>query len=282
MELTHAPLTPWVPGRLPGMTPLDQADWLDRDEAFAPQMAYRDRLIAEKPEIVIAGEGAQGSDELLDLVLSALRAYGAGYEVGPDAVTRPDGVITPIDRARPFATMGRLAQEDFLLLRKPEGGEEHVLVGAVLCFPSRWSLAEKMNLPLVGIHARAPAYDDGLARRVQRLFDLLTPERPLVRANWLVHPSPELHQPKLFNSVKKLHEETGRFWLRVERQSILRLEKSGAGVFTVKTLLTPIEALTAAQREGLIVALHEQGEAMRDYHGGDAHNEAALAALRAL
>ncbi|MEX2520503.1 MAG: DUF3445 domain-containing protein [Paracoccaceae bacterium] len=282
MELARAPLSPWDPGRLPGMAPLEYPDWLDRDEAFAPQMAYRDRLIAEKPEIVLAGEGAAASDELLDLVLSTLRAHGPGYEVGPKSVTRPDGVTAPIDRGRPFATVGRLAQEDFLLLRKPEGGDEHVLVGAVLCFPSRWSLAEKMSKPLIGIHARVPAYDGGLARRVQRLFDFLTPEQPLARANWLVHPTSELHQPKLFNSAKKLHEATGRFWLRVERQSILKLKKSGACVFTVKTFVTPIEALTAVQRESLIVALEGQCDEMRDYHGGGAHDEAALAALRGL
>lgn len=282
MELPYAPLSPFMNDRLPGMTPLAWPDWLMRDEAFAPQMAYRDRLLAERSDIVLAGEGCAGADELLSLVLSTLAAHDPGYAIAPEAATRPDGVTVPIDRARPLATLGRLAQEDFLILEKPEGGAEHVLIGAVLCFPSRWSLAEKMNRPLIGIHARVPAYDEGIAPRVQRLFDALNPDRPLVRANWLVHSVSELHQPKVFGSQKKTQALTGRFWLRVERQCILKLRESGASVFSVKTIVTPIEALDETQRAGLIAALEEQEPAVRDYHGGATHTAAAVAALRAL
>jgi hypothetical protein len=117
---------------------------------------------------------------------------------------------------------------------------------------------------------------------VQRLFDVLRPGRPLWRANWLIHPTSELHQPKHYSKSEKPHEYTGKFWLRVERQSILKLPVSGCSVFSVKTIVTPIAALPAEQRAGLIRALDDQGEAMRDYHGGAPHNDAALAALRAL
>lgn len=280
MELSHAPLTPWIPGRLPGMAPLDYADWLLRDETFAPQMAYRDRLLAERPGIVLAGEGCDGADELLDLVLATLAAHDPGYAVGTQDALRPDGARVPLDRARPLATLGRLAQEDFVVLRKE--GAEHVLAGAVLIFPSRWSLAEKFGRPLVAIHERVPAYDDALAPRVQRLFDALRPERPMVRANWLVHPTPELHQPKLFDGPKKPSAISGRFWLRVERQSILKLVRSGHCVFSIRTLVTPIEALRPDQRASLADALGAQGDAMRDYHGGAEFEAAAAAALRAI
>ena len=47
MELRRAPMTPFMDERLPGMSPLTHADWLDRDEAFAAQMAYRDRLVVD-------------------------------------------------------------------------------------------------------------------------------------------------------------------------------------------------------------------------------------------
>mgnify|MGYP001378220464 CR=1 FL=1 len=279
MELSYAPLTPWIPGRLPGMSPLEPSEWLHRDAAFAPQMAYRDRLLEERGDIVLMGEGCDGAGELLDHVLATIAAHDPGYRVGAEAVTRPDGVTVPLDRARPLATLGRLVQEDLLVLHKE--GAEHVLAGAVLIFPSRWSLAEKFGRPLVGIHERVPAYDEGLAPRVQRLFDALKPGRPMVRANYLVHPTPELHQPKLFTGPKKESPVTGRYWLRVERQSILRLAESGHCVFSVKTLVTPIEALTADQRASLADALEGQEPSMRDYHGGADFQGAAVAALRA-
>lgn len=282
MELARAPLAPFMNERVPGMTPLAPGDWLDRDEAFAAQMAYRDKLVVGAADLTVKGEACAGADELLTLVLRLLGAHDDDYAIRGDAVTRPDGVTVRIDRARPFATLARLVQEDLLILSKPDGGGEHVLIGGALLFPSRWSFAEKMNRPLIGIHDRVPAYDDGLARRVQRLFDMLQADRPLVRANWLAHPSPELHQPKTYDSHKKPHDVTGRFWLRVERQSLLRLPRSGNVVFGIKTYVTPIEALTADQRAGLIHALEAQTEEMRDYHGGTAHNDAAVAALKAL
>ncbi|WP_246209712.1 heme-dependent oxidative N-demethylase family protein [Pikeienuella piscinae] len=282
MELSYAPLVPFMNERLPGMSPLRYRDWLFRDEAFGPQMAYRDRLLAAHPDVVVAGEGRRGAEELLDLVLATLAAHDAGYQIGDAIAERPDGVLIPLDRDRPFATLGRLAQEDFLILDRGGDGGEHVLVGGVLCFPSRWSLTEKMNRPLSEVHDRVPAYDSQLAARVQRLFDGLTPERPLVRANWLVHSVNELHQPGSFSSASKPQEQTGRFWLRVERQAILKLPQTGVAVFTVKTLLTPIEALHEDHRAGLIAALERQGSAMRDYHGGAAHSDAAIAALRNL
>jgi hypothetical protein len=281
MELSYAPMTPFMNERVPGMTPLDLDDWLHRDEAFAAQMAYRDRLVEETPQVVLKGEGCEGADELLSLVLRLLSATD-GYAVEEGRVTRPDGATVAVDRDAPFATLARLAQEDFLMLSKPEGAAEHVLIGGALLFPSRWSFEEKMNRPLIGIHERVPAYDDGIARRVQRLFDALQSERPLVRANWLVHPEPELHQPKLYASSKKPHVATGRFWLRVERQTLLKLPVSGNTVFSVKTFVTPVEALPDDQRLGLIAALKGQSDAVRDYHGGVAHNDAAISALEAM
>lgn len=280
MILRHAPVVPFAtPGMAhpPGMKPMALSEWLMRDEAFAPQMAYRDRLVAERRETVLAGDGTGAAGECLSLVLSLL---GEGYEVSGEAVTRPDGARVPVDRAAPLATLGRLAQEDFLILEKPDGAAQHVLTGGVLAFPSRWSLAEKMRRPLTAIHARVPGYEDALAPRVQRLFDVLRPDRPLWRANWLIHPTPELYQP-VHEAEKMDHKpaEAGRFWLRVERQALVRLPETGAVVFSVKTLVTALEDLAADQMAALIDAMDDQSPEMRAYHGGVTHHDAARARM---
>lgn len=280
--LSHAPLTPWKGARLPGMAPLDYADWLQRDEAFAPQMAYRDRLIAEHPDIVITGEGSESAGALLDFVLETLSAHDPGYELSPNEALRPDGARIRLDRGRPLATLGRLAQEDFLLLEKPAGADEHILTGGVLCFPSRWSLAEKTGRPLTAIHDYVPAYDSALAPRVQRLFTALRPEAPMQRANWLVHATGELHQPGGHDKSARPLSAGGGLWLRVERQCILKLAKIPACVFTVKTLITPAEKLTAEQGESLAAALEGQSDAVKAYHGGAAFAAEAARKLRML
>jgi len=100
-------------------------------------------------------------------------------------VTRPDGARIPIDRADPLGTLGHLVQEDLCLMERR--GAEHVLTGAVLCFPASWRLSEKVGRPMIGIHEPVREYDATLARRVQRLLDGVRTGRPLLRFNVLTY-----------------------------------------------------------------------------------------------
>lgn len=230
---TRIPYDIAAPRKLPGIQPLALDDWLIRDDAFAGQMAYRERLLAERRDVVLAmSETArEAALELLDLVLE--RAYPRAG----DRVTRPDGVSVEIDRNDPMGTLGRLVQEDFCLLQKPEGAAEHVLTAAVLCFPASWTLAEKFMRPLIRIHVPVPEYDDNIAARVQRLFDGVQPERPLWRFNRLWYDDPDLHQPRR-EADKRPHRRAAAVkFLRSERQSLLRLPKTRAVVFAIHTFV---------------------------------------------
>lgn len=98
------------------------------------------------------------------------------------------------DDANPMHLLGRLLQNDFVLMEKR--GAEHVLSAAVLCFPASWRLREKAGQPLTNIHVPVAEYDNDLARRVQRLFDGIQVGRPLWRFNQLWYDDPELFQPR--------------------------------------------------------------------------------------
>nr|WP_136635752.1 DUF3445 domain-containing protein [Pseudooceanicola onchidii] len=223
--------------RLPGVSPMDGAEWLLRDDAFAGQMALRDRLIAERREDVIGllPEGRDAAQELLALVLDRL-VQDDGYDVGDDAVTRPDGVAVMIDREDPLGTAGRLVQEDLCLMQKAEGAAEHVLTGAALCFPAGWMLAEKLGRPLIRIHKPVIDYDDDLARRVQRLFDGVRVGRPMWRFNALRYADPALFQPR-HEGVPKYGQPEDQRFIRSERQTILRLPGTDAVVFGIHTFV---------------------------------------------
>ncbi len=214
---------------LPGIQPFAMQDWLQRDDAFAGQMAERDRLLAEaRADVLALDDSAQdAAEELLDLVME--HAY-------PDAgnrAERPDGVAVPIDRADPLGTLGRLVQEDFCILQKQ--GAEHVLTGAVLCFPAKWLLREKFMRPLIGIHEPVDSYDAGIAARVQRLFDGVQPGRPLWRFNALHYDDPTLHQPQSAGDLRERPAPGDARYLRSERQCILRLPRTRAVVFSIHT-----------------------------------------------
>ncbi|MDF1854759.1 DUF3445 domain-containing protein [Pseudooceanicola sp.] len=227
---------------LPGVAPLDPGNWLLQDDAFAAQMALRARLIAERRGDVIAllPEGQAAAQELLSTVLAQL-ADARAYRVGKAEVLRPDAVTVVIDRADPLATLGHLVQEDLCLLQRPDEAAEHLLTGAVLCFPSAWTLAQKIGRPMMRIHDPVPDYDAGIGKRVQRMLDGVQAGRPLWRFNWLPTDDTALFRPMLEYSDKI--RRAGLPYLRSERQTLWRLPKSGAVVFGIHTYLVRIDDL---------------------------------------
>ena len=219
---------------LPGIQPLQRSDWLQIDEAYDQQIAERERLLSVARGVVVQlSETARpAAEELLDQVLEDL-SQRADFTVHELWVRRPDGVRVYINRGDPLGALARLVQEDLCLLQKTD--DEHVLTGAVLCFPASWSLAEKFMRPLVAIHAPVDSYDDNIARRVQRLFDGVKPERPLWRFNLLRYVDPTLHQPRSELARRNTDDNQDFKYFRSERQCVLRLPKTDAVVFSIHT-----------------------------------------------
>ena len=259
--LAHVPVAPFMAPRTaaaPGVGPLAPEDWLHSDETYQAQMAMRDALIAETPEDVIAVlPGAEAAcAELRDLVAAEVVARHGARMSGGDIV-RADGVRVGLDGDRAIAVAGRLAQEDFLVMDKPEGAAEHVLTAGVLCFPAHWTLSEKIGRPLIRIHRPVPDYERNLAPRVQRFFDAVRPEKPLWRANWHFSATPEIRTPvrEADKAIAPAAPAGERRWLRVERQTVRRLPRSGAVIFAVRTLISALDGLTPEQWRGLRAAL---------------------------
>lgn len=230
---TSLPYDISVPMALPGIRPIDPSDIWIRDEAFSAQMAERDWLIRQVRDDVIAldPQAEAAAQELLSLVLREVH----DADPGAAAVSRADGRCVLPDRADPMASLGRLVQEDLCILQKR--GREHVLTGAVLCFPASWMLAEKFNKPLLGIHRPVRSYDDGIAARVQRLFDGVQVGRPLWRWNALWYDDPTLHQPRSETARRQAPDPGRGDYLRSERQVIFRLPETRAVVFSIHTFV---------------------------------------------
>ncbi len=253
---SHLPILPWmVPAlrRLPGIQPLNPEHWLEVDDAYAAQLAEKARLIETRPaDVLRMTETARpAAEELLDRVLAHL-AGKPGFTVSPDAVTRPDGVTVTLDRKAPLQMLGRLVQEDFCLLQKQ--GKEHVLAAGLLAFPGSWTLAEKIGRPLASSHAPVQPYDAQMARRVQRLFDMIRPEQPLFRMNALLYADPALYQPKSEHDHRP--RSGARHFLRAEKQSLLRLPETEAVVFSIHTWVVPASTLTEAEHAALVAGGH--------------------------
>jgi dimethylamine monooxygenase subunit A len=247
------PFAPWMDprtSRLPGVLPLEGDDWLRVDDAYAAQMAERDRLIATVPELVSATlpQGSAAAAELYQMVLEVLTRT-SGYRVTASSVTRPDGLEVPLDVTAPLPTLGRLIQEDLCILEA--GNDGHIMTAAILCFPSGWTLAQKIGQPLIRIHRPVPPYTGDIARRVQRLFDAIRPGQVLWRANAHVHADPSLFRPHLEGEeVPRLSDAP---YLRSERQCFVRLPQTHAVVFSIHTYLLRRTDLTPDQQATLAV-----------------------------
>jgi dimethylamine monooxygenase subunit A len=250
------PLFPWADPatrRLPGIQPVQGRDWLRVDEAYAPQMALRDRLIAGQPEVVHAllPKARPAADELYATVLDWLRDE-PGFAVGPEAVTRPDGVSVPLDPAEPLLTLGRLVQQDLCLMES--SGSEYDLTGAILCFPASWTLAQKIGRPMTGIHQPVEIYDEALAARVHRLLSAIRPEQPLWRMNFFTYDDYMLHHPRVEGDYRR--QPTGKSFVRCERQTLLRLAETQAVVFAIHTIVVDARSLDEADYAALHAARH--------------------------
>ena len=243
------PVKPWMEAktrRLPGIQPVKTGEWLLRDDAFAAQMAYRDELISTKLSAVFRAdlESLPMQEELLELVLAEL---DASYKKGR-VVMRPDGVNVPLE-GPPLLAAARLVQEDLLIM---DMAAEPRLTAAVLCFPASWSLDEKFGAGLMAIHGYIDEYNDEMATRVRRMFEAIRPEQPLWRANFLRYAEADLHQPLRNGEEKPTPKNEG--FVRVERQTLRKLPRTGAVVFGIHTYVIHWDQLSSAEQSAFIEA----------------------------
>ena len=250
------PLHPWenpATRRLPGIQPALGRDWLWVDEAYAPQMALRDRLIAGQPQVVHAllPQARPAAEELYHTILHWI-AEEPGFTTGSNNITRPDGVTVPLDPGQPLLTLGRLVQQDLCLMQ--DNGTEYDLTGAVLCFPASWTLAQKIGRPMTGIHQPVEIYDEALAARVHRLLSAIRPDQPLWRMNFFTYDDAMLHHPRVEGDWRR--QPTGKSYVRCERQTLLRLPVTQAVVFAIHTIVVDAQSLDEADYAALRAAMH--------------------------
>ncbi|MEM7423090.1 MAG: DUF3445 domain-containing protein [Pseudomonadota bacterium] len=251
--LDHAPYVPFMERRTahpPGLMPLDMTHWTVRHADFDAQMLRRAEVMRDHADIVI---GSRHEAEEPGVELLAMLKEHLGMDPG----------ITPLEEFCVWTAIAHMVAEDFCLMVPDTASGEYKLAGAILCFPSRWLLSEKLGRPMTVIHDPVPDYDDLLARRVNRVFNVLHVDRPLVRVNWLVHADPELFLPLGVDEKQTdRSQNVDAIYLRTERQTLVRLPESKAVAFGIKTSVTPLACLSPAEAAGLKAALE-------GYHGDE-------------
>jgi hypothetical protein len=173
------------------------------------------------------------------------------------------------DPCEMLCAIGESLEPDFLLLKPDETGAMKLVAGCV-CFPSSWSLEEKMGRPLDFIHRVVPGLNEQLGQPITQFLRRMTPDIAWLRANWGLSRSPELNQhPRRALSRLDASVKLDEVWLRVEHQALVALPKTGGVLFGIRVVVHPLAEVKqdVEAARGLRRALETMPEAMAAYKG---------------
>lgn len=236
-----------------GLRPLADDAWLERDERRDSDLAEKARLVAEERDQVVV---LAGCDDAAVELRDALRDWCGHHWPSENWEEHDD---------HPLVAAAQCVQEDLVLLEKRDTWR---LTGAVVCFPSRWDLPSKAGATLDAIHDPVPGYADALAAPTNALFERLTPERSFWRLNWTLLDDETLFQPR--SRRRAPQGDWNEWFVRVERQTLRRLPRTGAIVFTIRTYVTSVADLVGrdpAFVETLVANIETAPSAMQEYKG---------------
>lgn len=244
-----------------GVRPVAEEDWLDIDDQLETQRQLKARMLQELSEALVGDDGTTDASVGAAELYRQITGWWTQHRREP---------LPPAEGVSPVVDAACVTQEDWCLVhRDPPFRVLAVAVG----FPTRWRPTEKVGRPVREVHGPVWGYEDQLGGPVDRFLARLRADRPVWRANWNLVDDPALCQPYV--------PEAGRRWLgdlgdvpdgihlRVERQTLRRLPRSGHIAFGIRVHQAPIGALST--RPHLLVRLRAAVEALPpptfDYKG---------------
>ena len=232
-----------------GLVACPPDELVEIDDRYPTEHAERRDLLATRHADVFAalpGSEAARADVLALLAALLPRRYPEWFSANAGLLHNhlTGEVWNLADPAHdPLELAGRLVQEDFLII--DTSGTAPVLTAAILCAPSRWRLHEKIGRPLAEVHGAVPLYDDRLAAPVDRFMAALRPGKVAERLNWSVVDDGALFQTggkhRMEHDPSVTPANAGeRLFLRVERQTMMRLPTDAAVLFVVHVHSYPL------------------------------------------
>lgn len=238
-----------------GLAKLDESEWLQPD----PDLTARAEGFAAYPEgIQLSAEGQAAGRELAEIFCLS-------------------GGLPEVAAAH---------HEDMCLLTLREGDEQYRLVGAAVAWPSDWSPADKMGLPLRALHAPIQGYEEQLASGVDNFMAKLKPGAIYGRCNWFIAGTGDkrwVAEPPEQAFAHVTSDNAGEaLFVRSERQTLRRLPQTGAILFTIGIYVSALGRLSQANIQRLASAVSSllTGEGNRRGAGAYADSLIGYAASR--
>ncbi|KAG7665981.1 uncharacterized protein J8A68_000411 [[Candida] subhashii] len=273
-----------------GIRTIDISDWLLIEPTYLKSISHKVRIINNKHEdypadkdlrnstLFVTPEAADAIREFYDMVMTYLvTKYPMYFKVKDgeywNLITEKKYPVNSEDVEDVVKLEEYLAEnieEDFIILLKDDQStvDEYYFKAGVFAFAAGFNPQDRFNKPLSFIHHPVPSYESKLKLSMNRYFQRMTPGQFITRSNfsvqthgkYYVDDSNKGHNlPEGFVQTELPYEELdfeNQVHYRSERQTLTKLPKSGAVVFTIRTYLMPIAQVKA---EGEEVAMRLKG-----------------------
>ncbi|WP_421694810.1 heme-dependent oxidative N-demethylase family protein [Aestuariivirga sp.] len=250
-----------------GLRPMDMAQWLDTGSDHADFMAAKRARLNGRPPLYYQSleRSRPAQSELLRVVAENLLAnHGTVYSGdGPLVRDHLDGTRHNLadETQEPLEILGNLVEEDFVLFAAEEGGD--IVTAASNAYTSSGRIVSCVGRNMRFAHDPVPGLNEQLGARIDRVIGNVQPGKPVVRFNWFVTPIASRLFPERSHAanieaaeqvaqalVQDFRKAGELLWLRVERQTFVRLPETGALAFGIHTYSHPLSTV-ADDVEGL-------------------------------
>ncbi|KAE8153902.1 Alg9-like mannosyltransferase family-domain-containing protein [Aspergillus avenaceus] len=240
-----------------GLRSMKWDDWIELDNQYLRYHTDKARRIRERGDkcCKTAPEAMDAAIELLQELASYLpQRYPSLFKSTPHGIhntltneTIPTHPPYPED---PITLSGRLIQDDLALMVEQRDGTYALLSGSIL-LAGFWRLADKFGMSLSEIHTSGsvPGFKSKLEKGMTNFFRRLRPEEPVVRHNYFIQVDEHLPWSTSIGSedgsdvswdTAEGQRAIENHFFRSERQSLRRLPRTGAVVFTIRTYFEPV------------------------------------------
>lgn len=182
---------------------------------------------------------------------------------------------------------GRLVSDDLVVMENR--GEGWIATSLLLTQPTFFSLDDSFNRELHQLHDPVPGGNPDLAGKINRVFDRMPAGEVFERFNWTVQLGDERwwpHGSKMRDQLAGLAPDNAldALFLRVERQTLVRLEATNAILFCIRICLDPLKDALADSDDRAAFAMNwraasKDALAYKRWGQFNTHVEAALAAM---
>ena len=183
----------------------------------------------------------------------------------------------------PLDWLGRQVQEDLCLMDGEAAGTP--LVAGHLCFAAGWCLDEMLDRSFLAIHGAVPLFAERIGQPANALMERLKTGRPVGRFNWSITGSDRLNLSPAavtgrndFAGTVTAADAGDRCFLRSEWQTLSRLPRTRAILFTIHTTRDPLTAVRERPEQAARLAglLRTMPPAIRMYKGLSAERVEAI------